>query len=91
MHFILYNTYLLFDITIELFNCETHMLFAFWHHEPEFFEDELQEIVSAIKEGRPYDNCPQLSVNELKQALNNMVADLDEMVIHYFFIVMILL
>ena len=59
-----------------------HMLFAFWHHEPEFFEDELQEIVSAIKEGRSYDNCPQLSVYELKQALNELVQDLDEMVIH---------
>ena len=38
-----------------------HMLFALHNHEPDAFEDELQEIVLAIKENKFY----EISKNEL--------------------------
>jgi len=50
-----------------------HMLFALHNHEPDAFEDELQEIVLAIKESKFYDNCPDLSKAELIEVLDSVL------------------
>jgi hypothetical protein len=50
-----------------------HMLFALHNHEPDAFEDELQEIVLAIKENKFYDNCPDLSKVELIEVLDSIL------------------
>tara|TARA_B100000131_G_C17837145_1_gene500233 strand:- start:301 stop:522 length:222 start_codon:yes stop_codon:yes gene_type:complete len=53
------------------------MLFTILHYEPDIFEDEIREIVYAIKENKPYDNCPELSSHQLLETLHSMKDDLD--------------
>ena len=55
-----------------------HMLFALSNYEPDAFEDELQEIVLAIKENKFYDYCPDLNKAELIEVLNSMLDSLNE-------------
>jgi hypothetical protein len=47
-----------------------HMLLALYHHEPDDFECELQEIVVAIKTNEPYDNCPGFQRAQLIDLVN---------------------